>query len=254
VILFAAPVGHSLRIKIGKTMTLSITRQFLRAGATALMLSTVASVATFVTADAAFAERGGNGNGNGNGRANRDNDRNNASVNRGQARQDARREIMDAAGVSNWGAIASELGELNKANANINARLNSSDPIHQALGAYEASGGISVDGIGAYNTAQTAYAAAQAAYEAALLTVGEPVIDPETDLPVLEADGVTPVVITADDIVPVGTFAEFSGLSAELIAAYDALAVLNGYRDDPLTRSAMDALNYMLDIDAPASE
>ncbi len=45
-------------------MTLPITRQFLRAGATALILSTVTSVSMFVSADAVYAERGGNGNGN----------------------------------------------------------------------------------------------------------------------------------------------------------------------------------------------
>ena len=168
----------------------------------------------FVSADAVSAERGGNGNANGNGRANRDSERGN----RGQDSQNARQEIMESADVSNWGAIVSELGELNKANANINARLNSSDPIHQALGAYEASGGITVAGIGAYNTAL-------AGYETALATVGDPVIDPATNLPVLDADGV-PVVVTADDI---GTLDEYlaESLSRELIAVYDSLAVLN---------------------------
>jgi len=213
-------------------MTLSITRQFLRAGATALILSTVTSVSMFVSADAAYAERGGNANSNG--RANRDSERGNRDSergNRGQDRQNARQEIMESAGVSNWGAIASELGELNKANANINARLNSSDPIHQALGAYEASGGITVTGIAAYNTALADYETARES------TVSE------TD---------SSVVVTAEGI---GTLDEYlleAELSKELIEAYESLAVLNGYRDDPLTSGAIDALNYMLDLTPPA--
>ena len=87
-------------------MTLSITRQFLRAGATALILSTVTSVSMFVSADAAYAERGGNANSNG--RANRDSERGNRDSergnrdsergNRGQDRQNARQEIMESAG------------------------------------------------------------------------------------------------------------------------------------------------------------
>jgi hypothetical protein len=217
-------------------MILSITRQFLRAGATALILSTVTSVSMFVSADAAYAERGGNANSNG--RANRDSERGN----RGQDRQNARQEIMESAEVSNWGAIASELGELNKANANINARLNSSDPIHQALGAYEASGGITVAGIGVYNTALADYNTAPA--------LGDPVID-EDGNPVVDEDG-KPVVVTEEDIKPLDEYLAEAGLSGVLIEAYESLAVLNGYRDDPLTSGAMDALNYMLDLDPPA--
>ena len=111
---------------------MTLTRKLLHVGATALMLSTIATVTTFVSADAAYAQRGNNGNGNGNGRANRS-DR---DTNRGQERQAERRAIMEANDVSSWGAIASELGAFNKANANENARTNSSDPIHLALGAY----------------------------------------------------------------------------------------------------------------------
>jgi hypothetical protein len=234
-------------------MTLSITRQFLRAGATALILSTVTSVSMFVSADAVYAERGGNANSNG--RANRDSERGNRDSergnrdsergNRGQDRQNARQEIMESAGVSNWGAIASELGELNKANANINARLNSSDPIHQALGVYETSGGISVAGISAYNTALGDYATLQE-------TIDTQATD-EFGEPLFQADGVTSVLITAEDI-GIETEEDYlaSLLSPGLIAAYESLAVLNGYRDDPLTSGAMDALNYMLDLAAPA--
>ncbi len=217
---------------------MTTTRKILHVGAMALMLSTVASVTTFVTADAAYAERGANGNGNG--RANRETRENN----RGQERQTARRAIMESAGVSNWGAIASELGNLNKANANINARLNSSDPIHQALGAYEASGGITVAGIAAYNGAVSAYNDLAA-------TIGTQAVGAD-GLPLFEADGVTPVLVTAADV---GTLDAYlaANLSPELVAAYDSLAVLNGYRDAPLTAGAMDALNYMLDLAAPAS-
>jgi hypothetical protein len=225
-------------------MTLSITRQFLRAGATALILSTVTSVSMFVSADAAYAERGGNANSNG--RANRDSERGNRDSergNRGQDRQNARQEIMESADVSNWGAIASELGELNKANANINARLNSSDPIHQALGVYETSGGISVAGISAYNTALGDYEKLQE-------TIDTQATD-EFGEPLYQANGES-VLITADDI-GFETEEDYlaSLLSPGLIAAYESLAVLNGYRDDPLTSGAMDALNYMLDLTPP---
>ena len=214
-------------------------RKILHVGAMALMLSTVASVTTFVTADAAYAERGGNGNGNG--RANRES----RDDNRGQERQTARRAIMETAGVSNWGAIASELGNLNKANANINARMNSSDPIHQALGVYGLSGGISVAGISAYNGALGDYAALQA-------TIGTQATD-EFGAPLFEADGVTPVLITAADI---GTQEDYlaSVLSPELIAAYESFAVINATRDAPLTSGALAALNYMLGLEAPVSE
>ena len=92
---------------------MTLTRKMLHVGATALMLSTVASVTTFVSADYAYAERGGNGNGNGssNSRANRGD--NAPSSNRG--------------GNGNGrGAIASELKWLNAANANQNALDNAS--------------------------------------------------------------------------------------------------------------------------------
>lgn len=219
---------------------MTLTRKLLHVGATALMLSTVATVTTFVSADAAYAERGSNGNGNGNGRANRS-DR---DTNRGQERQATRQQIMEAAGASNWGAIASELGELNKANANPNARMNSSDPIHQALAVYENSGGISVAGIAAYNAALSDY---QAAFE----TIGDPVLD-EFNQPVLDEFG-EPVLITAEDI---GTQEEYlaANLSAELISAYESFAVINATRDEPLTSGALAALNYMLNLDAPLSE
>ena len=81
---------------------MTLTRKLLHVGATALMLSTVATVTTFVSADAAYAERGGNGNGNGNGRANRDRER--TTSNRG--------------GNGNGrGAVASELKGLNAAHS-----------------------------------------------------------------------------------------------------------------------------------------
>ena len=89
---------------------MTLTRKFLHIGATALMLSTVASVTTFVTADAAYAERG-NGNGNGNGRANRDRERpQSGSRGNGNGR----------------GAVASELKWMNAAHANQNALENAS--------------------------------------------------------------------------------------------------------------------------------
>ena len=86
---------------------MTLTRKLLHVGATTLMLSTVASVTTFVSADYAYAERGGNGNGNG--RANRD------------------RERPERGNGNGRGAIASELKWMNAANANANAFANASE-------------------------------------------------------------------------------------------------------------------------------
>ncbi|SFS19658.1 hypothetical protein [Yoonia litorea] len=217
---------------------MTFTRKLLHIGATALMLSTVASVTTFVSADAAYAERGNNGNGNG--RANRDNRGRDQATNRGQQRQQARQQIMADAGVSNWGAIASELGELNKANANANARSNSSDPIHQALGAYFESGGVSYAGVMAYIEAYDDYQE----YLGTLIETD--IVDPES--------GET-IDITAENV---GEYAEsftlVTGISDEFVDAYAAFAVLNDTRDEPLTRGAIDALNYMLGIAEPLDD
>ncbi len=108
---------------------MSLTRKLLHVGATALMLSTIATVSTFVTADTAYAERG-NGNGNGNGRANRGN---------------------SERGNNGRGAIASELKWMNAAHANANAFANASSNSRP----------------GQLNTFKEEYAAAQAAVASA---------------------------------------------------------------------------------------
>ena len=95
---------------------MTIARKALHIGATALMLSTIATVTTFVSADAAYAERGGNGNGNGNARG-RDRERPNANRNNGNR--------GNGNGNGN-GAIASELKWLNASNASQNALENAS--------------------------------------------------------------------------------------------------------------------------------
>ena len=222
---------------------MTLTRKLLHVGATALMLSTVASVTTFVTADAAYAERG---NGNGNSRSNRDRDR---SSNRGQERQAERRAIIESAGVRNWGAIASELGNLNKAHANENARLNSSDPVHQALGAYAETGGISSEGLTTYAEAAFLYDE----YRAGLLGTEATTTDElGNTVPVLDEFD-NPVIITEDNIDEYAlSFEEQSGLSPELIAAYDSLGTLTADREDPLSGGAVDALNWMLALEDPA--
>lgn len=119
-------------------MTLSITRQFLRAGATALILSTVTSVSMFVSADAVYAERGGNGNSNrggnsdrsssrsDNGNANRSNNGNANRSNNGNANRAVVQQQTNNAGGNGRGALASELRGLNAAHANQNALENAS--------------------------------------------------------------------------------------------------------------------------------
>jgi hypothetical protein len=119
-------------------MTLSITRQFLRAGATALILSTVTSVSMFVSADAVYAERGGNGNSNRggnsdrnsnrseNGNANRSNNGNANRSNNGNANRAVVQQHTNNAGGNGRGALASELRGLNAAHANQNALENAS--------------------------------------------------------------------------------------------------------------------------------
>lgn len=124
-------------------MPLSITRQLLRAGAAALVLSTVTSVSMFVSADAAYAERGGNGNSNKaersagrseNASANRSSNSNsnrssNASAeraNNGNANRDVGRPQVTGEGGNGRGVLARELRGLNAAHASQTALENAS--------------------------------------------------------------------------------------------------------------------------------
>lgn len=198
-----------------------------------------AVIATVAATDAAYANNGqgkGNGAENGHGKA-----REETNSNRGQDRKAEREQIMQDAGVQNWGAIASELGQFNKAHANIEARLNSSDPVHQALGAYELTGGITTSGVTAYNDAKMKYES----YKADLIgTSMEDTLNPGTMVEITEEN----VDQYAD------SFENYSGLSEDLIEAYGALSALDGFRDEPLTSGAIDALNSMLELEEPASE
>ena len=140
---------------------MTLTRKLLHVGATALMLSTVASVTTFVSADYAYAERG-NGNGNGNGRANRDRDR---------------PERGNSANSNGRGAIASELKWMNAAHANQNALENAS-PNSRPGQLYV----LQTEAVEAAK-AEAMEAEALALFEASLQPVvvegEEPVVDPE---------------------------------------------------------------------------
>jgi hypothetical protein len=120
-------------------MTLSFTRQFLRAGATALILSTVTSVSMFVSADAVYAERGGNGKSGGNrgnsdrsssrsdnGNANRSSNGNANRSNNGNANRSVVQEVTTGTGNNGRGVLARELRGLNAAHANQNALENAS--------------------------------------------------------------------------------------------------------------------------------
>ena len=113
----------------------------------ALAIAPLAAGATPVTADAAYANPG-KGNANGNGKSNGNGKgREKSAANRG-GREDVTR---------GRGQIASELGALNAAHASQTALENASpDSMPGKLFAYQQSGGISVDGINAYNEAKTA--------------------------------------------------------------------------------------------------
>lgn len=217
----------------------------------AMAVLPVAGAVTVITADVAFAKNDkGNGGGNDKGNNGGGNDRGNSgdkgsgkSANQnaggGQSKKEMRQQIIETAGVRNWGAIASELGELNKANANINARLNSSDPVHQALGAYELSGGITIEGVKAVNDAKSDYEA----YREGL--IGTEVEDPPGSGTLVE--------ITAENIDSYAvSFEEHADLPEGLAESYSALADLAGMRDKPLTAGAIDALNAMLGLSPDA--
>ncbi len=96
-------------------MATTLSRQILRAGAIALTLSSVGTVSMFVSADAAYAERGGNGNSNRG---------NSASANRGENGNSG--SDRGSSGNNDRGSTASELKGLNAAHANQRARDNAS--------------------------------------------------------------------------------------------------------------------------------
>ena len=116
-------------------MSRSITRQLLRAGATALVLSTVTSVSMFISADAVYAERGGNGKSNGNSSGNRGNSERSSSnsdngnsnrSNNGNANRNAASSESGDAGANGRGVLARELRGLNAAHASQTALENAS--------------------------------------------------------------------------------------------------------------------------------
>ena len=91
-------------------MPYSISRQILRGGAVALMLSTATTATVFMSADAAYAQPGGNGNGNRGNSGNNGNSGNSSNSNSNNSNDNNSR-----------GAVASELKNLNAAHASQNA-------------------------------------------------------------------------------------------------------------------------------------
>lgn len=204
-----------------------------------------------LTPDTAYAnpgkgnDKGNGGNGNGHSKS---------SENRGQAKKAERQALMDEAGVDNWGAIASELGALNAAHANQTALENASpDSMPGKLYVYQETDGITVDGIIAYNEANTLLNDEEAqkakwgdeydAYVDGLEqedTNGDGVID-ENDDPVVPDDFATWL---ADS----GYLDEPQDIKDYYQDAYEALAAV---KDGTLslTQGAIDALNQMLGLD-----
>lgn len=89
-------------------MVHSVGRNFLKLGAVALALTTISSAAVIVSADSAYAERGGNGNGG------------------GKSDRSDRAERGNNGNSNGRGAIARELRGLNAAHANPRAMENAS--------------------------------------------------------------------------------------------------------------------------------
>lgn len=224
-----------------------------------MALTPIAIGLNVLSVDAAYANNG-KGKGSGNSASNRSTS-NQSSSNRGQAKKAERTAIMEESGAQNWGAIASELGELNKAHANPNARANSSDPVHALLATYEGTGGITADGVIAYNTANQAqddYETYVAAYNLNPDYQTVPVLDANGD-PVLDANGDPE---TVDVAIPAASFddwAEDNGIDlteADLASILtqenaDAYAGLAALSEGSLTSGAIDALNQMLGLSSP---
>jgi len=112
------------------------------------------------------------------------------------------------------------------------------------MGDYEANVGLTGDGVRAYAAAVDTYNS----YLEGLLGTTVMVEGAREDAPLV------PVLITAENVGGYAmSFEEQSGLTPELISAYESFVVLNETREGDLTDGAIDALNYMLDLDAPAS-
>lgn len=190
-------------------MSRSITRQLLRAGATALVLSTVTSVSMFVSADAVYAERGGNGKSNGNSNGNRGNSERSSSnsdngnsnrSNNGNANRNAASSQSGGAGANGRGVLARELRGLNAAHASQTALENASPNsmpgklyIYQqeqpVLRALEAEAVAELDRLTALTSAEVAEEFMDGDYAAALGAV-EPDTAESTRLAGLDSAGI----------------------------------------------------------------
>ncbi len=134
-------------------MALSVTKKVLHASAMALIVSGSAATSLFVTADAAYAERGGNGRGN--------SDRGNRGNNNRDRDRDTTRVRSNGNGNGNGngrGAVASELKWMNAANANQRALENASpNSTPGQLYAYQSSQRAVADAQAAADNAQAEF-------------------------------------------------------------------------------------------------
>jgi hypothetical protein len=190
-------------------MSRSITRQLLRAGATALVLSTVTSVSMFISADAVYAERGGNGKSNGNSSGNRGNSERSSSnsdngnsnrSNNGNANRNAASSESGDAGANGRGVLARELRGLNAAHASQTALENASPNsmpgklyIYQQeqpeLRSLEAAAVAELDRLTALTSQEVAEQFMDGDYAAALVAVA-PDTDETTRLANLDSTGI----------------------------------------------------------------
>jgi hypothetical protein len=186
-------------------MSISITRNFLRAGATALLLTTAATTSMFVTADAAYAERGGNGNGNGNGNSsNRGNsDRGNSGGgNSGGGNSDRADNGNGNSNGNGRGALARELRGLNAAHASQTALENAapnsmpgklfayqqSQQVDPALKEAETAAMDELDRLTTLTEAEIAKEFPNGGYEAAVTAASDEYLDTQDDVIAAEED------------------------------------------------------------------
>lgn len=225
---------------------------------TSLAMAPISVGVSLLTTDAAYAKPGnGKGQGQAKGQENRQ-ERAGSTSNRGQAgapgqakgqakgqaqERKAWGQLSASFGAANWGEIASELGPLNKAHASPNARLNSSDPTHALLNTYAGTDGISAAGVTAYNTAVKA----KKAYDAYVQSLAEETV---------EVDGVE-VPVETDSFEVWADANGYAGLTTDDVNTYlgyaDAYGALAALTEGPLTAGAIDALNALLGLEAPAT-
>ena len=214
-------------------MSLNLMRGLTALAIATLPLAGVAATFTIAGAEAAYAERGGNGNGNGGGNGGgRSSERSNEERGNGRGNGGLR---GGAGGEDNpgRGAIASELKGLNACNASATARLNASaDSQVGRIAAYETAVQQSATASADYQAAVNAYEAFEGSYTGRSSTAIQAEID---------ALGTA---ITAE---------QQTALNAELLAAqaYETqLATLQATVDAKLTASETAAEQERTALDA----